>query len=164
VVVEQAEQLREDAHGAVLDGLAAGQTLGEIEQQVGRSNVRGVYTPDLAMFELIIAALDVAGVSRDRPLATWGWREQFLPELSWRNQHREIERLVYALQTAAAFRTGLRPDVLDDTYSWNATALWPYATRAAVMTIRAVADGRDIADVCERVRRAVGELDQQRGE
>jgi hypothetical protein len=118
-----------------------------------------VYSPDIAMFELVIAALDVAGISPDTPLSTAGWREQFLLELTWPNQHREVERLVYALQTAAAFRTGLRPDVLDDTYTWNSTPVWPYATRAAVMTIRAIANGRDMSETCEQVQGAVRNLD-----
>ena len=108
---------------------------------------------------MVIAALDVAGINPDTLLSTAGWRERFLPELTWRNQHREVARLVYALQTAAAFRTGLRPDVLDDTSSWNSTPVWPYDTRAAVMTIGAIAKGRDMSVPCEQVEGAVRNLE-----
>lgn len=58
---------------------------------------------------------------------------------------------MYALQTAAALRTGLRPDILDDTYHWGSTPLWPSALLAAVMTIRAVSDGNDLAGPCRLI-------------
>jgi hypothetical protein len=114
--------------------------------------------PDVAMLELVVAALDVAGVNRDRPVSTADWRDRYLPELTFRNRPREVERLVYALQTAAAFRTGLRPDVLEDTYSWGSVPVLPYATRAAVMTIRAVAAGGDLAAVCDQIAGAIKPL------
>jgi hypothetical protein len=107
------------------------------------------------MLELVIAALDAAGVSRDQPMPTADWRERYLPELTFRNRPREVERLVYALQTATAFRAGLRPDILEDTYGWHDVELWPYAARAAVMTIRAVAAGTDLNSVCDRVAAAL---------
>ena len=100
------------------------------------------------MLELVAAALDVVGVRPEQPLSTAGWREKYLPEVEWRRNRRATERVVYALQTAAAFRTGLRPDILDDTYHWSATPLWPSAVLAAVMTIRATSDGQDLAEVC----------------
>lgn len=160
MLVPSTSELREQAHEALLNGLVAGQPLAQIESEVGRSRVRGLYAPDIAMLELIVAALDVAGTGPEAPLATQGWRERYLPELTWRNNHHEVERLVYALQTAAAFRTGLQPSILDDTYGWSTTPLWPYATRAAVMTIRAISDGRDIAEVCRQIRSRIPALEQ----
>jgi hypothetical protein len=103
------------------------------------------------MLELIIGALDHADASPERPLDTSDWRERFLPEISFRNRHTDVERLVYALHVAAAFRTGLRPDILSDTYGWGSAALLPYATRAAVMSIRAVSDGLELPVVCDRI-------------
>lgn len=153
-----AEQLRQAAHAAVLDGLRAGRSLAEIERDVARCRAGGVYEPDLAMLELIIAALDEAEVSRERPLDISDWRKRFLPEINFRNKHTEVQRLVYALQAAAAFRTGLRPHILDDTYGWGGAVLLPYATRAAVMTIRAVSADRDLGSVCERIGASVIEL------
>lgn len=111
------------------------------------------------MFELVVAALDVAGVSPDRPVSTANWRARYLPELTFRNRPREVERLVYAVQTAAAFRTGLQPDILEDTYSWGGVPVLPYATRAAVMTIRAAAADGDLGDLCERIDAAIRPLD-----
>ena len=150
-----ADKLRQQAHAAVLDGLPAGRTLAAIEQDVAGCRVRGKYEPDLAMLELIIAALDDAGVSRDRPLDISDWRRSFLPEINFHNRHTDVQRLVYALQTAAAFRTGLRPDILNDTYGWGGAALLPYATRAAVMTIRATCADGDLQASCTRVAAGV---------
>ena len=146
-----ADKLRKHAQAAVLDGLPAGRTLAAIELDVAGCRVRGKYEPDLAMLELIIAALDDAGVSRDRPLDISDWRRSFLPEINFHNRHTDVQRLVYALQTAAAFRTGLRPDILNDTYGWGGAALLPYATRAAVMTIRATCADGDLRDLCTRI-------------
>lgn len=153
-----AEELREKAHSAVLTGLSAGRSLAQIEADVARCHERRVYMPDVAMLELVVAALDVAGASRDRPCSTADWRERYLPELTFRNRPREVERLVYALQTAAAFRTGLRPDILEDTYSWGTVHVLPYATRAAVMTIRAVVADGDLAAVCDEIAGAIRPL------
>lgn len=153
-----AEQARQAAHAAVLNGLRAGRNLAEIERDVLGCRVRRVYEPDLAMLELIITALDDAGVSRRHPLDIGDWRQRFLPEIDFRNKHTDVQRLVYALQTAAAFRTGLRPDILNDTYGWGATVLLPYATRAAVMTIRAIAAERDLQATCDRIGASVVRL------
>ena len=131
--------------------MRVGQTLADIEREVARCRVRGKYEPDLAMLELIITALDDAGVSRDCPLDISDWRQRFLPETNFRNRHTEVQRLVYAVQTAAAFRTGLRPDILDDTYGWGGAALLPHATRAAVMNIRATSADGDLQDACDRI-------------
>ena len=150
-----ADKLRKHAQAAVLDGLPAGRTLAAIELDVAGCRVRGTYEPDLAMLELIIAALDDAGVSRDRPLDISDWRRSFLPEINFHNSHTDVQRLVYALQTAAAFRTGLRPDILNDTYGWGGAALLPYATRAAVMTIRATCADGDLQASCTRVAAGV---------
>ena len=114
-----------------------------------------MYEPDLAMLELIITALDEAQVSHDRPLDLSDWRQRFLPEINFRNKHTEAQRLVYALQAAAAFRTGLRPDILDDTYGWGGAVLLPNATRAAVMTIRAISADGDLQDACDRIGASV---------
>jgi hypothetical protein len=110
------------------------------------------------MLELVIGALDYAGASPERPLDTSDWRERFLPEITFRNRHTDVERVVYALQTAAAFRTGLRPDILNDTYGWGDVALLPYATRAAVMSIRAVSEGHELCDVCGQIATRLPQL------
>ena len=149
--VVDADKLRHQAHAAVLDGLPAGRTLAAIEHDVAGCRVRGTYEPDLAMLELVIAALDDAGVSRDRPVDISDWRRRFLPEIDFHNRHTDVQRLVYAVQTAATFRTGMRPDILNDTYGWGGVALLAYATRAAVMTIRATCADGDLRDLCTRI-------------
>lgn len=152
------EELRRAAHEAVLVGLPARHTLTGIEMLVGQSHVPGVFSPDEAMLELVIAALDHAGVDREHPLSTTGWRERYLPEVRFQHKKVEVDRLLYALHAAASFRSGLQPALLDDTYHWSMTPLWPHATRAAVMTIRAVADGQDLTRTCEGVAMAVRPL------
>lgn len=154
-----AEELRAAAQAAVLAGLPAGRSLKQVELDVSRSHVRGSYSPDVAMLEIVVAALDVGQVDRERPLSTVGWREKYLPELRLHNRPQEVERLVYAFQTACTFRTGLQPSILDDTYGWGAGALWPHATRAAVMTVRAMADEKDLLVMCEAIARAVQPLE-----
>lgn len=158
-LVPTPSELRAASHEAVLTGLPAGKSLSEIETGVGKSNVRGVYCPDVAMFELVIAALDVMGLSPASPLSTEGWRERFLPELTFRNRHSDVNRLVYVFQTAAAIRSGVRPAVLDDTYGWFDAPIWPYATRAAVMSLRAAADGRDLATACAQAAELIQSLE-----
>lgn len=148
------EELRRNAQQAVLDGLRSGQELHEIEAAVSQSHIRGSFSPDLAMLSLVAAALDVAGANKEQPLSTAGWRERYLPEVTFRNRPKEVERVTYALHAGAAVRTGLQPDVLDDTYHWHAD-VWPYATLAAVMAIRAVADGGDLAQVCDQIADAL---------
>ena len=91
-----AEQARTAAHATVLDGLREGTALQEIERGVVRCRVRGVYEPDLAMLELIVAALDAAGVSRRQPVDSGDWPARYLPELAFRNRHSERERLALA--------------------------------------------------------------------
>ena len=95
------------------------------------------------------------GVSRDRPLDISDWRRSFLPEINFHTRHTDVQRLVYAVQTVAAFRTGLRPDILNDTYSWGPVPLLPYATRAAVMTIRATCADGDPQAACQRISAGV---------
>lgn len=152
-------ELRLVAHDAVLRGLPAGVSLAGIEAEVGKSKVRGVYSPDVAMYELVFAALDVAGVGQSTPISTENWRERFLPQLRFRNRHAEVNRLVYAFQTAVTYRSGLRPSVLDDTYGWFDVPIWPYATRAAVMTLRALSEGGDVAAMCAQVSEVVPQLE-----
>lgn len=154
-----AQQLRQAAHDEVLDGLRAGRSLAQIEAAVARCRSRGVYEPDLAMLELIIGALNYADANPEQPLDTSDWRDRFLPEINYRNRHTDVERLVYALQTAAAFRTGLRPDILNDTYGWGNAALLPYAVRAAVMTIRAVSEGHPLPVACNGIAARLPHLD-----
>ena len=155
-----ADAARTAAHLVVLEGVPAGAALDAIELGVARCRVRGVYEPDLAMLELIIAALDVARVSRTQPLDSGDWSARYLPEVTYRNRHTERERLTYALYAAAALRTGLRPDVLTDTCSWRGASLLPYATRAAVMTVRAVADGQQLEVFTQRIAAAITPLQQ----
>jgi hypothetical protein len=154
-----ADAARTAAHIVVLEGLRAGTALDAIELGVVRCRVRGVYEPDLAMLELIVTALDVARASSAEPLNSVDWPARFLPEVTYRNRHTERERLMYALYAATAFRTGLRPDILTDTYGWRGTSLLPYATRAAVMTIRAVADGQQLEVVTQQIAAAIAPLE-----
>ena len=140
--------LRSQAQAALLGGVAAGQDLYEIERAVGAFHVKG-YSPDIAMLEVVAAALDIAGVDPGSPVNSRYWRRDFLPEISDRSK--DYGRVQHLFLTAAAMRGGVFPDVLDDTYWWGGKKLWPLATAAAVMTVRALGPTDGLAAFCEQV-------------
>ena len=63
-----------------------------------------------------------------------------------------------SLHAAAAFRAGLRPDILTDTYGWDGASLLPYPPRRR-LTIRAVSDGQPVGAASERIGAAVTPLE-----
>src|SRR3954452_13020772 len=75
------------------------------------SPVSGRFTPDVALLELAVAALDLACPAGAEPLEYEGLRERYLPEVTFRGcvEHRNSQYAVYA---AACMRGGLQPDLL----------------------------------------------------
>lgn len=104
-------------------------------------DVPAAFTPDVAILELAVAALDLAQVPELGPLEYDGLRERYLPEIqfSGRTQHRNSQ---YALYATACFRGGLRSDLLNDAGWWN-RRLWIYSTYALVIYTRAAAERRN---------------------
>jgi hypothetical protein len=98
--------------------------------------------PDLAVLQVGLAALNLAGVDRDSPIAEAELVSTHLPEINFRNQRALQERTTYALNAVAAIRGGLEPDVLEDTYWWGTRDIVQYAVIAATAYVRACARRR----------------------
>ena len=126
------------AQVAVLAGLLRGDDVDALVEAVAPSHVRGWFTPDVAVLEVAVTALDLASVTGLPPLEYEGLRERYLPEVQFRGRvdHRSSQ---YALYAAACIRGGVQPDLLNDAGWWN-TPLWIYAVYALVIYIRAAAE------------------------
>lgn len=127
-----------DSQEALLNGIAAGKPLAALADAVGQYSTRG-FSPDVAMLEVAMAAMDRANVGRDYPLRAEQLSTQHLPELTFKNKKDLQERVTFAIYAAAAMRAGLELDLFRDTYWWNGDPLWRYATYAAVAYVRACA-------------------------
>ena len=145
--------LHRRAQVAVLAGLLRGDDIDALVEAVAPSHVRGWFTPDVAMLELAVTALDLASIAGVPPLEYEGLRERYLPEAEFRGraEHRSSQ---YALYAAVCIRGGVQPDLLSDAGWWN-TPLWVYAVYSVVIYARAAADrgGRTVDQV---VREIVG--------
>jgi hypothetical protein len=132
----------DDPHGlaqrALLVGLLRGDSVVQLERAVRQTQTKR-FTPDIAVLELAVAAMALAGVDRHRPLAKKGLVDEHLPEINFRNNRRLQERTTYALNVVAAIRGGLEPDVLEDTYWWDTRDIVGYCVIAATAYIRACA-------------------------
>lgn len=100
------------------------------------------FTPDVAVLEVAVAAMDLAGVDRTTPLSKADLVGRHLSEVQFRNQRALRERTTYALNAVAAIRGGLEPDILDDMYWWHVRDIVEYAVLAAVAYVRASAERR----------------------
>jgi hypothetical protein len=130
--------LHRRAQVAVLSGLARGDDVYDLVAAAAPSHVPGWFTPDVALLELAVTALDLACPAGAEPLEYEGLREHFLPEVTFRGrvEHRNSQYAVYA---AACMRGGLQPDLLSDAGWWQ-TPLWQYAVFAVVIYSRAAAE------------------------
>ena len=123
---------------AVLSGLAAGADVYDLTAAAAPSHVPGWFTPDVALLELAVTALDLACPAGAEPLEYKGLRERYMPEVTFRGgvEHRNSQ---YALYAAACIRGGLQPDLLSDAGWWQ-TPLWQYAVYAVLICSRAAAE------------------------
>lgn len=131
-VQAQLEVLRAMVRGEDLDGLTAA---------VAPSEVPHWFTPDVAVLELAVTALELATPEGSDRLVYEGLRERYLPEVHFRGrtEHRNSQ---YALYAAACMRGGVEPDLLNDAGWWQ-TRLWTYAVCALLIYARAAADRND---------------------
>ena len=134
----------------MLSGLAAGDDVYDLMAAAAPSHVPGWFTPDVALLELAVTALDLACPAGPEPLGSGGLRERYLPEVTLRGrvEHRNSQ---YALYAAACMRGGLQPDLPSDAGWWQ-TPLWRYAVFAVVIYSRVAAE-RLAVSVEEIVRR-----------
>jgi hypothetical protein len=143
VAVTKRERIDEDvlhrrAQVAVLSGLARGDDVYEVLAAAAPSHVPGWFTPDVALLELAVTALDLACPTGAEPLKYEGLREHYLPEVTFRGRV-EQRNSQYAIYAAACMRGGLQPDLLSDAGWWQ-TPLWQYAVFAVVIYSRAAAE------------------------
>jgi len=134
----------------VLSGLARGDEIESILSATAPCDVPGQFTPDVALLELAVTALDLACTPGAEKLQYERLRERWLPEVRFRGrvEHRNSQ---YALYAAACMRSGLQPDLLSDAGWWQ-TPLWEYAAFAVVIYSR-VAAARQNLPLEEIVRR-----------
>lgn len=133
--------LHEQAQNAALASLVSTDDVDALLAAVAPYDVRNSFTPDVAMLELAVDALDLTHTPGSDVLGYEDLRERYLPEVEFRGriEHRNSQ---YALYATACLRGGLRPDLLNDAGWWN-TRLWIYATYALVIYTRAAADRRN---------------------
>jgi hypothetical protein len=83
----------------VLSGLAAGDDVYDLMAAAAPSHVPGWFTPDVALLESAVTALDLAYPAGAEPLEYEGLREHYLPEVTIRGrvEHRNSQYAVYAV-------------------------------------------------------------------
>ncbi len=145
------EQDAAETKRIVLQGLARGDDVPELATQLEPLHPKDSTFPGEVLLGLGADALDVAGASREQPLAHEGIRDRFLPECEFRG--RGPRKLRYALLAVGAVRGGIELDLLDEVGWWQTDDFWYYALCAFVAWTRAVADrtGLAVKEVCERL-------------
>ena len=94
-----------DLAGApAVGGLLRGEDIDALVEAVAPSHVRGWFTPDVAMLELAVTALDLASLPGLAPLEYDGLRERYLPDAEFcgRVEHRASTRCTPLPACAAA--------------------------------------------------------------
>jgi hypothetical protein len=139
------------AKAIALGGLARGEDVQDLATQLYPLHPKNNTFPGEVLLELAADALDLAGASRERPLAYEGVRDRFLPECEFRG--RDNRKLQYALLSVGALRGGIELDLLDEVVWWQTDDFWYYALCAFVAWARAAAEraALPVNDVCERV-------------
>ena len=136
---EDPDVLHHKAQIAILTGLAAGEEdVFELMRAVAPYDVRGHFTPDVALLGVAATALGLACPPGSEPLEYEGLTDRYLPDqmLSGRTVRHRTE---YAIYAAACMRGGLLPDLLRAAGGWE-PRLWMYAVSAVVLYSRAAAD------------------------
>jgi hypothetical protein len=156
---EDPDVLHRKAQAAILSGLAGGNDdVFELMVSVLPYDVRGHFTPDVALLEVAAAALGLACPPGSERLEYEGLTDRHLSDLmlDGRTVRRRTQYAVYA---AACMRGGLHPDLLGEAGGWE-PRLWTYAVSAVVLYVRAAADrtGRTVPEIALRI---AGELELQ---
>jgi hypothetical protein len=140
------------AQVAVLAGLTRGDDVFDLQSAVAPYEVPDHFTPDVAMLDLAVTALELACPHGAERLEYEGLRERYLPEVTFRDRidHRSSQ---YAIYAAASMRGGLQPDLLNDAGWWQRRRLWTYAVFTVVIYARAAAErlGVPVEDIVQRI-------------
>ena len=138
---EDPDVLHRQAQTAILSGLAAGQDDAfELMLAIRPYDVRGLFTPDVALLDVAAAALALACPPGSEPLEYEGLTDRYLSDLMLTGRTLR-HRTRYAVYAAACMRGGLHPDLLNEAGGWE-PKLWTYAVSAVVLYTRAAADRR----------------------
>jgi hypothetical protein len=139
-----------------LTGLASGVDANDLAEQLGSLHPAGNTFPGEVMLDLAADALDVVGVSRDRPVEYRDMLERFLSECELRGgDHRKSH---FALHAAAMIHGGVRPDLLEELAWWRADDFWLFATFALVVYARVAVEqsGEPIVVIAQQIGRRHG--------
>lgn len=141
---EDPDVLHRQAQTAILSGLAAGQDDAfELMLAIRPYDVRGLFTPDVALLDVAAAALALACPPGSEPLEYEGLTDRYLSDLMLSGRTLR-HRTRYAIYAAACMRGGLHPDLLNEAGGWE-PRLWTYAVSAVVLYSRAAADRRGMS-------------------
>ena len=152
-----ADVLHRDAQVAVLSRLARGEDdVFELMTAVLPYDVRGYFTPDVALLEVAAAALGLACPSGAERLQYEGLTDRYLNDLMLEGKTLR-RRTQYALYAAACLRGGPHPDLLGEAGHWE-PRLWTYAVSAVVLYSRAAADRTELS-VAEVAQKVADQLD-----
>jgi len=132
------EEDRIEAIRRLLGGLVEGSDAHQLAAAVADLHPKNNTFPGEVFMELAADAFEIADISRDTSTPYEGLREAHLPECSFRG--RENRKIQYAILTSAAYRAGLKPDLLDEVGWCHNDDYWRYALFATVGLIRAGAD------------------------
>ena len=136
---------RLEAIRRLLSGLVGGADVHELTASIADLHPKNNTFPGEVFMGLAADAFEVAGVTRDRPIAYEGLRATHLPECEFRG--RQNRKVQFAILTSAAVRGGLEPDLLDEVVWWHTDDYWSYALYATVAMIRASAERRGVSVV-----------------
>jgi hypothetical protein len=149
--------LHRKAQTAILSGLAGGNDDAfELMLSVRPYDVRGLFTPDVALLEVAAAALGLACPPGSQRLEYEGLTDRYLANLML--DGRTVRRRTqYAIYAAACMRGGLHPDLLMEAGGWE-PRLWTYAVSAVVLYSRAAADrlGVPLSEIASEVAEELG--------
>ncbi len=154
---EDPDVLHRKAQTAILSGLVGGNDDAfELMLAVRPYDVRGHFTPDVALLEVAAAALGLACPPGSERLEYEGLTDRYLADLML--DGRTVRRRTqYAIYAAACMRGGLHPDLLMEAGGWE-PRLWTYAVSAVVLYTRAAADrlGLPLPEVASRIAEELG--------
>jgi hypothetical protein len=159
---EDPDVLHRRAQAAILSGLAGGNDDAfELTLSVRPCDVRGHFTPDVALLEVAAAALGLACPPGSERLEYEGLTDRYLSDLMLDGRIVR-QRTRYAIYAAACMRGGLHPDLLMEAGGWD-PRLWTYTVSAVVLYSRAAADrlGVTLSEVASEIAQ---ELNLQLGQ
>jgi hypothetical protein len=154
---EDPEVLHRRAQTVLLGGLAAGNDdVFELMLMVRPCDVRGHFSPDVALLEVAATTLGLACPPGSERLEYEGLTDRYLADLMLDGRTLR-RRTQYAIYAAACMRGGLHPDLLMEAGGWE-PKLWTYAVSAVVLFSRAAADrlGLPLPEVASRVAQELG--------